>query len=62
MIINLVCYLFGHNWDKSKKYEQPCKRKGCLAYRTLMYSRFNHWKGKKAMSWRIFEPNQFKIP
>jgi len=35
-----LCKLFGHKWDKSDLYTQPCKRLGCKITRVLLLT--NH--------------------
>ncbi|PCI28665.1 hypothetical protein COB55_03565 [Candidatus Wolfebacteria bacterium] len=52
--MNLTCKLFGHKWDKKDKYRQPCKRKDCYVWRSLMIDRIAYytWSGK--LEWIVF--------
>lgn len=47
----LLCLIFGHKWDKSDQYCQPCKR--CSAYRNRMYSEYKSIIGEKSVTWQI---------
>ncbi len=47
---NIICRIFGHKWDKSDDYKQPCKR--CYMERWLMYNRY-HSLGENPYSWKI---------
>jgi len=49
----LLCLIFGHKWDKTDKYRQPCKR--CSVHRDKMYSEHRSMIGEKSISWKIYK-------
>jgi len=48
----VVCKIFGHRWDRTDPYSQPCKR--CTAKRVLMRDKFE-MIGKNPYSWKIID-------
>jgi hypothetical protein len=51
--MNIFCKIFGHWWDKSDKYRQPCIR--CLAVRYRTVDKIKYAYGEKAVGWIIFD-------
>ncbi len=47
---DICCRIFGHKWDKSRKYDQLCKK--CSKWRVLMYNKY-HTIGENPYSWKI---------
>lgn len=54
--MNIFCKIFGHWWDKSDKYRQPCIR--CLAVRYRTVDKIKYAYGEKAVGWMIFDLNK----
>jgi hypothetical protein len=55
-----LCGIFGHKWDKSDRYNQPCKRRGCYASRYLHYKRFP-MIGEAQIDWTILDIQNLKF-
>lgn len=60
--MNLLCKLFGHKWNLNGRFRQPCKRKWCTVYRTLMYDKIAHYFGGNSLTWRIIDLKKVKFP
>lgn len=52
--MNILCSIFGHKWDKEGKYEQSCKRKKCIAFRTLFVTQFPFFRFSLP-EWRVID-------
>lgn len=53
-----LCRCFGHKWDKTDKYRQPCKR--CNAIRYKMIDRYKQIIGEKCIDWKILDYKDLK--
>lgn len=57
-----LCKVFGHRWDKSDPYKQPCKR--CRAERHLMWQE-HYAVGETPWSWKVIDWDEYfnqKLP
>ena len=52
--MNIFCKIFGHKWDTADKYEQSCKRKNCIVFRTLVENRYPDI-GEPKYDWEIID-------
>ena len=59
--MNLLCKILGHNYDKSDKYRQDCKRKYCLATRWLVINQYKQAIGEKCIEWEYTDLDNIKI-
>jgi hypothetical protein len=55
--MNIICKIFGHKWDETDKYEQDCKRKHCIAFRTLFEKPYPKI-GESKYDWEIIDFNK----
>ena len=53
VISRLLCRCFGHKWDKTDKYRQPCKR--CTAIRYTVINQYKQAIGEKCVEWRVLD-------
>lgn len=53
--MKLFCFLFGHKWDTTDKYRQPCKRRNCMTTKYMTVDRHNN-----KISFVIFDVDNFK--
>ena len=58
--MNIICKLFGHDWNTTDKYDQPCKRNRCLASRWLVVDKIKQAYGEKCVEWQVFDLDDLK--
>ena len=56
---SFICKHFGHDWDESDSFRQPCKR--CTALRILMRKRFEVI-GENPYSWQVYDIDDVELP
>jgi hypothetical protein len=59
--MKIICKIVGHNWDKSDKARQICKRNHCLATRYLFFNPLKQMLGHEAWGWEIIDIDKIKI-
>jgi len=59
--MNIICKVFGHNWDKSDKARQICKRQNCLVTRYLAFNPLLQMQRHEAWSWKIVDIDKIKF-
>ena len=55
--MKILCNIFGHRWNKSDKYRQPCKRCGVIRYKNI--DKLKQYTGEKCIEWTIMESPKF---
>jgi len=55
--MSLICKIFSHKWDESRKYHQECKRKKCFNARVLVFNKYPKI-GEPAYEWKELDFNK----
>ena len=53
--MNIICKVFGHNWNRTDPYKQPCKRRHCLA------TRWQTARWNDLIAWKVTDIDKIKI-